>query len=110
MTTVLVTGGAGFIGSHLVERLLDGGAAVRVLDNLSTGSLRNLQKAAHRLPAQADASRGIGQEVRLEVVIGDIRDRELVRKAARNVDAVFHLRSEERRVGKEGRSRRAADN
>jgi len=91
MTTVLVTGGAGFIGSHLVERLLDGGAAVRVLDNLSTGSLRNLQKAAHRLPAQADASRGTGQEVRLEVVIGDIRDRELVRKAARNVDAVFHL-------------------
>ncbi len=91
MTTVLVTGGAGFIGSHLVERLLDGGAAVRVLDNLSTGSLRNLQNAAHRLPAQADAPRGAGREVRLEVVIGDIRDRQVVRKAARNVDAVFHL-------------------
>src|SRR5713101_4461569 len=91
MTTVLVTGGAGFIGSHLVERLLDGGAAVRVLDNLSTGSLRNLQNAAHRLPAQADATRGAGREVRLEVVIGDIRDRQVVRKAARNVDAVFHL-------------------
>jgi len=46
MRTVLVTGGAGFIGSHLVDQLLDGGAAVRVFDNLSTGSLGNLQQAA----------------------------------------------------------------
>ena len=91
MSTILVTGGAGFIGSHLVERLLDGGAAVRVLDNLSTGSLRNLQGAARRSRAQADASRGSAHDGRLEVVIGDIRDRELVRKAARNVDTVFHL-------------------
>jgi UDP-N-acetylglucosamine/UDP-N-acetyl-alpha-D-glucosaminouronate 4-epimerase len=91
MNTVLVTGGAGFIGSHLVERLLDGGVAVRVLDNLSTGSLRNLQYAAHRLRARADAPRVAGHEVRLEVMIGDIRDRGVVRKAVRNVDAVFHL-------------------
>jgi UDP-glucose 4-epimerase len=91
MNTVLVTGGAGFIGSHLVERLLDGGVAVRVLDNLSTGSLRNLQHAAHRLRARADAPRVAGHEVRLEVMIGDIRDRAVVRKAVRNVDAVFHL-------------------
>ena len=87
MGTILVTGGAGFLGSHLVDRLLDGGAAVRVLDNLSTGSLRNLQRAAHRFRSPADVS----PEGRLEVVIGDIRDRDLVRKAARNVDAVFHL-------------------
>jgi nucleoside-diphosphate-sugar epimerase len=91
MNTVLVTGGAGFIGSHLVERLLDGGVAVRVLDNLSTGSLRNLQYAAHRLRARADAPPVAGHEVRLEVMIGDIRDRAVVRKAVRNVDAVFHL-------------------
>jgi nucleoside-diphosphate-sugar epimerase len=91
MSTVLVTGGAGFIGSHLVERLLDGGAAVRVLDNLSTGSLRNLQGAAHRFRAQADVSRDPAREGRLEVVIGDIRDRDLVRKTTRNVDTVFHL-------------------
>ena len=90
MSTVLVTGGAGFIGSHLVERLLAGGATVRVLDNLSTGSLRNLQDAAHRLRGQAEAPEA-GHDVRLEVVIGDIRDRGIVRKAARNVDAVFHL-------------------
>ena len=40
---VLVTGGAGFIGSHLVPRLLELGYAVTVLDNLSTGKLQNLQ-------------------------------------------------------------------
>ena len=91
MSTVLVTGGAGFIGSHLVERLLDGGAAVRVLDNLSTGSLRNLQGAAGRFLAQSDVARDVAPEGRLEVVIGDIRDRDLVRKTVRGVDTVFHL-------------------
>ncbi len=92
MSTVLVTGGTGFMGSHLVERLLDGGAAVRVLDNLSTGSLRNLQAAARRFRPEADTARmGAAHEGRLEVVIGDIRDRKLVRKTARNVDTVFHL-------------------
>jgi len=91
MTMVLVTGGAGFIGSHLVERLLDTGAAVRILDNLSTGSLHNLQGAAHRVRTHADSSRGIPNGGRLEVVIGDIRDGALVRKATRSVDAVFHL-------------------
>jgi UDP-glucose 4-epimerase len=91
MSTVLVTGGAGFIGSHLVERLLNEGAAVRIVDNLSTGSLRNLQHAAGRVRAQADASRDTAHDGRLEVVIGDIRDRDLVRKAARNVDTIFHL-------------------
>jgi len=92
MSTVLVTGGAGFIGSHLVERLLDGGAAVRVLDNLSTGSLRNLQAAADRFRRPGDTAQvPVTHEGRLEVVIGDIRDREVVRKAARDVDTVFHL-------------------
>lgn len=43
MAIALVTGGAGCIGSHLVERLLEAGAMVRVLDDLSTGSVRNLQ-------------------------------------------------------------------
>jgi nucleoside-diphosphate-sugar epimerase len=83
MRTVLVTGGAGFIGSHLVDQLLEGGAAVRVLDNFSTGSLSNLHSAAKR------HSRGGGS--RLEVIIGDIRDREALRKALRNVKYVFHF-------------------
>lgn len=86
MRTVLVTGGAGFIGSHLVDQLLDGGTAVRVFDNLSTGSLMNLQAAAER-----HSRRGGTNGSRLEVVIGDVRDRELLRKALRGVKTVFHL-------------------
>ena len=87
MRTVLVTGGAGFIGSHLVDQLLEAGAVVRVLDNFSTGSLDNLRAAADRHSRGAVAPNGS----HLEVVIGDVRDREVVRKALRNVKYVFHL-------------------
>jgi nucleoside-diphosphate-sugar epimerase len=90
MRTVLVTGGAGFIGSHLVDQLLEDGASVRVLDNLSTGSLQNLQAAAQRHARVAGGS-GASNGSRLEVIIGDIRDRELLRTAVRNVKYVFHL-------------------
>jgi len=86
MTTVLVTGGAGFIGSHVVDRLLANGASVRVLDNLSMGSLDNLRAAA-RWRSDGIASAGN----RLEVILGDIRDRKLVRRAMRGVEGVFHL-------------------
>jgi nucleoside-diphosphate-sugar epimerase len=71
----LVTGGAGFIGSHLVEQLLALGHTVRVVDNLSTGSERNL---AH-LNGQIDFMRG------------DLRDRDACRAAVRGVDVVFHV-------------------
>lgn len=87
MRTVLVTGGAGFMGSHLVEQLLDGGGVVRVLDNLSTGSLANLGRAADR----QSRSEGAHRDSRLEVIIGDVRDRETLRKAMRGVKHVFHL-------------------
>jgi nucleoside-diphosphate-sugar epimerase len=90
MRTVLVTGGAGFIGSHLVDHLLEDGASVRVLDNLSTGSLQNLQAAAQR-HARVSGGSGASNGSRLEVIIGDIRDRELLRTAVRNVKYVFHL-------------------
>jgi len=72
-----VTGGAGFIGSHLVERLLADGARVRVLDNFSTGARSNLPFA-----------KAFGR--RLEVVRGDIRQRGVVERATRGVRVVFH--------------------
>ncbi len=69
---VLVTGGAGFIGSHLVEALVGGGRRVRVLDDLSTGRRRDVHPAA-------------------ELVIGDITDSAVVRAAMVGVRAVAHL-------------------
>jgi len=75
MSLSLVTGGAGFIGSHLVEALLTRGDTVRVLDNLSTGYVDNLQPV-------------IGQ---IDFINGDIRDKAVVQKAMRDVDFVFHL-------------------
>ena len=74
MSFCLVTGGAGFIGSHLVDGLLDDGHSVRVIDNLSTGTLANL---AHVRP-------------RIEMIEGDITDVETVASAIRGVDWVFH--------------------
>jgi UDP-glucose 4-epimerase len=73
----LVTGGAGFIGSHLVERLLINGARVRVLDNFSTGARANLPFAP-RFRRQ------------LEVVRGDIRNLPTVLRAARGAGVIFH--------------------
>lgn len=72
----LVTGGAGFIGSHLTERLLREGHRVRVLDNFSTGRRENLAFAAG--------------DPRLEVVEGDITDLATAGRAARGVEVVFH--------------------
>jgi UDP-glucose 4-epimerase len=74
---VLVTGGAGFIGSHLVEALLRRGERVRVLDDLSTGSLSNLA-ACH------------GNE-RLEIEIGTARDAATFRRVLDGCGTVFHL-------------------
>jgi nucleoside-diphosphate-sugar epimerase len=71
----LVTGGAGFIGSHLVDALVARGDAVRVLDNVSTGIESNLDQVRSKI------------EFRKE----DVRDAEAVRKACVGVDVVFHL-------------------
>ncbi len=74
----LVTGGAGFIGSHLVERLLEEGHRVRVLDNFSTGHRANLADLADRFGD------------RLEVQEGDVAELEDCRRAARDVRYVLH--------------------
>jgi UDP-glucose 4-epimerase len=75
----LVTGGAGFIGSHLVELLAARGDQVLVLDDLSTGDRRNIE---HLLNSG-----------NVELVVGSILDEELVNKCMRSVDACFHLAS-----------------
>jgi len=71
---VLVTGGAGFIGSHLVDGLLADGARVRVLDNLATGRDANLA----------------GVVGRIEWIRGDLRDRTIVAAVVGGMDAVLH--------------------
>jgi len=71
---ILVTGGAGFIGSHLVDKLLAADVKVRVLDDLSTGRLENLPR-----------------DKALEIIEGDIRDAALVDRCVEGMDAVVHL-------------------
>jgi UDP-glucose 4-epimerase len=72
---VLITGGAGFIGSHTAERLLELGARVRVLDNLSSGKIANLPQS----------------EARLDIRQGDVRDAQAVEQAMDGVSHVLHL-------------------
>ncbi len=72
---VLITGGAGFIGSHLADRLVIDGHTVTLFDNLSTGKRDNL-----RGPAAAAS-----------LIVGDVRDAAALKKACRGMDAVVHL-------------------
>jgi UDP-glucose 4-epimerase len=74
MAVCLVTGGAGFIGSHLAEALVARGHEVRVLDNLSTGFRSNLDPVADRI----------------DFLHGDVTDLQQVRDAVRGVEAVYH--------------------
>lgn len=72
MALFLVTGGAGFVGSHLCERLLLKGHLVRVLDDLSSGEATNISPS-------------------VDLMVGDIRDRSAVRAAMAGVEGCFHL-------------------
>ncbi|MCA9016321.1 MAG: SDR family oxidoreductase [Planctomycetaceae bacterium] len=74
MTNYLVTGGAGFIGSHIATRLVNDGHSVRVFDNLSTGALKNLEHLQDQV----------------EFVQGDLRDLKAVEEATRGIEIIFH--------------------
>lgn len=78
MSRFLVTGGAGFIGSHIVEALLKKGHFVRVLDNFSSGKKENLSFTYDLRPTTYDLIRG------------DIRDKNTCIKATKNIDIVLH--------------------
>lgn len=77
MTHYLITGGAGFIGSHLAERLLERGADVTVIDNLSTGTIDNLKQ--------------IDQHPRFRAAIEDIRNIHVMDRLVSECDVIFHL-------------------
>lgn len=77
LSKVLVTGGAGFIGSHQVDRLMQMGCFVRVLDNLSGGSLGNVKV--------------LFDSERFEFVRGDLKDLSVAEKVVDGVEVVFHL-------------------
>jgi UDP-glucose 4-epimerase len=77
MAKCLVTGGAGFIGSHLTEHLLNAGHIVTVLDNYSTGDAVNLERVKHHAG--------------LKVLTGSITDPVLLAEAARGQDCIYHL-------------------
>src|SRR5262245_44586991 len=74
MSIHLVTGGAGFIGSHLVEALVGQGKRVRVLDDFSTGDRANLDGVVNRI----------------ELIEGDVTDAQTVRQAVRGCEVVYH--------------------
>lgn len=74
MKKVLVTGGAGFIGSHIVDALVERGLQVRVLDNLSTGRLENLEQSRNKI----------------DFIETDLTDATAVARAVTGVDCIFH--------------------
>jgi len=78
MHNILVTGGAGFIGSNLTEALLDRGHSVRVLDNFATGKIENLLPLLEKYPDT------------LTLQVGDIRNLDDCRKATEGIEYVFH--------------------
>ena len=89
---ILVTGGAGFIGSHLVKALLEQGQRVRILDDLSTGKKENLEEAVDYPVKKLD-----GKEIqvlalggRAEFLLGDISELSVCRLACQGVSHVFH--------------------
>ncbi|HND84770.1 MAG TPA: GDP-mannose 4,6-dehydratase, partial [Pseudobdellovibrionaceae bacterium] len=78
MERALVTGGCGFIGSHLVDRLIAEDYEVVVIDNCSTGRLRNLDH--------------LSSEARVKVILKDLNDQELdLKQIVSNVEVVYHL-------------------
>jgi nucleoside-diphosphate-sugar epimerase len=82
---VLVTGGASFIGSHLVDTLLAKGASVTVADDFSSGRLNNLEYPLKQVSEAKWSFSG------LKLIKGDLKDRSFTRSVIKDIDTVFHL-------------------
>ena len=74
MNICLVTGGAGFIGSHIVEKLVERGDSVRVLDNFSSGKTENLENV----------------EDQIKIITGDLRNEKDLENAVNGIDLIYH--------------------
>ncbi|MFX0207990.1 MAG: NAD-dependent epimerase/dehydratase family protein [Candidatus Hodarchaeota archaeon] len=74
---ILVTGGCGFIGSHLTDLLITNGHSVRIFDNLSTGKLTNIQQHEN--------------SSKFEFIEGDLRDEKILREVIKDVETIFHF-------------------
>jgi len=79
LSKILVTGGAGFIGSHLCDRLAEHNCEITILDNFSSGSTENIQHLLKQTPRK------------VKLLKGDCTNPTYVQKALKNVEAVFHL-------------------
>ena len=71
----LITGGLGFIGSHLTQYLTNNGNSVIVIDNQTTGKIKNIENVLSKI----------------KYIKGDIRDYDLIQKCSKNIDGIFHL-------------------
>ena len=78
---VLITGGGGFIGRHLARALLERGSRVRILDNFN-----------EQVHGRFAGAQSLGADV--ETIIGDVRDRDIVRRSLKGIDKVVHLAAE----------------
>ena len=75
--SILITGGAGFIGSHLAQHFVEKGYLVKILEDFSSGIVNNIQ--------------GLFNYRNFKLIRGDVRDKEIVRKSTADIDFVFHL-------------------
>src|ERR671912_1415104 len=88
----LVTGGCGFIGTALIRSLMEeGGHAVRVVDNFSVGTRKDLAAAGDFVEVSSDGLGPVGSSGQVELVAGDITDEDLALRAARDADVIVHF-------------------
>jgi UDP-glucose 4-epimerase len=88
----LITGGCGFIGTNLIRHLMDdGGHSIRVFDNLSVGRRKDLENVASFKEKAPESPGAMPEGGSVQLVVGDVRDLDLTRRAAEGADVIVHL-------------------